>query len=507
MRLPTGIVVGLACFAAQPAPAQHQHEHSAPASGEQLGTIEFRNSGNAAAQAPFLRGVKLLHNFQYEDAIEAFQQAEKADPGFVLAYWGEAMAHNYTLWSEQHYDEARKVLAKLGPTPEARAAKARTAREREWLATVETLYGPGTKFDRDVAFSDRMDALAKAYPDDVEAQVFAALAMLGRSHGTRNVAQYEAAGARLEPLFKKYPHHPGIAHYLIHSYDDPAHAEKGLAAARVYDSLAPDSPHAQHMTSHIFLSRGMWPEVERANVRARQAIERRVGKPLPAAACGHGGIWLVYARLQQAEPVDANIGECGTAAAELISTDKDMTAVGGIEGASASHADMRVREGIETGRWAQPLALPAGKLGYARFIYAYGDVLKARHDAPAAARALADMRAAHAVLVRDYRKENPDDDQLLPWVDLILAEAEAVDMLAAGKRAEGMKALEAVAARESALPAIFGPPIMQKPSWELLGDELLASGNKAEAAAAYRQSLKLQPGRRLSLAGLAKATS
>ena len=507
MRLRIGIVVGLACFTAQPALAQHQHEHSAPALGEQLGTIEFPNGGNAVAQAPFLRGVKLLHNFQYEDAITAFQQAEQADPGFVLAYWGEAMAHNYTLWSEQHLDEARKVLGKLGPTPEARAAKAKTERERAWLATVETLYGSGTKFERDIAFADRMDALAKAYPDDVEAQVFAALATLGRSHGTRNIAQYEAAGARLEPLFKKYPQHPGIAHYLIHSYDDPDHAEKGLAAARVYDVLAPDSPHAQHMTSHIFLSRGMWPEVEQANIRARAAAERRAGKPLPMAACGHGGIWLVYARLQQAKPVDANIKECATAAAAILATSKNLTTIGGVEDLSGAHADMRVRQGIETGQWVQPLTLPEGKLAYARFIYSYGDVLKARYDAGAAARALANMRAAHAVLVSDYRKENPDDDQLMPWADLILAEAEAMNMLAAGKRAEGMKALEAVAQRESALPAIFGPPIMQKPSWELLGDELAASGNKAQAAAAYRESLKLQPGRRLSVAGLAKATS
>ena len=506
MRLRIGIVVGLACFAAQPALSQHQHEHSAPAIGDQLGTIGFPNSGNAAAQASFLRGVKLLHNFQYEDAITAFQQAQQADTDFVLAYWGEAMAHNYTLWSEQHFDEARKVLAKLGPTPEARAAKAKTERERAWLATAEVLYGSGTKFERDVAFADRMDALAKVYPDDVEAQVFAALATLGRSHGTRNVAQYEAAGARLEPLFRKYPQHPGIAHYLIHSYDDPDHAEKGLAAARVYDALAPDSPHAQHMTSHIFLSRGMWPEVEQANIRARAAAERRAGKPLPMAACGHGGIWLVYARLQQAKPVDANINECATAAAALIVTGKNLTAVGGIEGAAGAHADMRARQGIETGQWVQPLTLPAGKLAYVRFIYSYGDVLKARHDAVASARALADMRAAHAILVSDYRKENPDDDQLMPWADLILAEAEAVNLLAAGKQVEGLKALEAVARRESALPTIFGPPIMQKPSWELLGDELAASGDKAVAVRAYNESLKLQPGRRLSVAGLDRAS-
>ena len=145
-----------------PAPAQ-VHDHGAPpGTSASLGELSFPNSGNAAAQAPFIRGVKLLHNFQYEQAIEAFQQAQKADPGFAMAYWGEAMAHNYTLWAEQHYDAARAALAKLAPTPEQRAAKARTQRERDYLAAVETLYGPGTKFDRDVSFSDMMDALAKA---------------------------------------------------------------------------------------------------------------------------------------------------------------------------------------------------------------------------------------------------------------------------------------------------------------------------------------------------------
>lgn len=490
-----------------PAPAQ-VHDHGAPpGTSASLGELSFPNSGNAAAQAPFIRGVKLLHNFQYEQAIEAFQQAQKADRGFAMAYWGEAMAHNYTLWAEQHYDAARAALAKLAPTPEQRAAKAHTQRERDYLAAVETLYGPGTKFDRDVAFADKMDALAKAYPNDVEATAFAALATLGRSHGQRDIANYERAGAMLEPLFGKYPNHPGIAHYIIHSYDDPDHAAKGLAAARVYDRLAPDSPHAQHMTSHIFLSLGMWPEVEKANRQARAAAERTTGKSFPIMACGHGGIWLTYARLQQGLPVDDQIAECRAGIETVLAKRTDFTAVGDIEGGYGSDADMRVRRGIETGQWIAPLNLPEGKLNYPRFVYAYGDVLAARKDGAAAAKALAAMRAAHAVLVTDYRKESPDDEQLMPWADLMLSQAEAVAALASGKQGEGMAMLRKVAERESALPALFGPPILQKPSWELLGDELLTIGDRAGAAAAYRQSLKLQPGRRLSVAGLKSASS
>ncbi|HET6492938.1 MAG TPA: hypothetical protein VFG44_08190, partial [Burkholderiales bacterium] len=216
--------------------------------GDKLGDLTFPNSGNQAAQAPFLRGVKLLHNFQYEGAITAFQDAQKADPDFALAYWGEAMAHNYTLWAEQHADEARKILAKLGPTPKARAAKAKTDREKMWLSAVEALYGTGTKYERDEDYADKMDALHAAYPDDTEALVFDALATMGRSHGTRDTKAYLRAAAMLEPVFKANPHHPGATHYLIHAYDEPAYAERGLPMARVYNKIAPDSAHAQHMT-------------------------------------------------------------------------------------------------------------------------------------------------------------------------------------------------------------------------------------------------------------------
>ena len=509
MKVTPWLLLATAMIAApssgQPA---HQHQSATPAppqTANQLGQIDFPNSGKLAAQSDFLRGVKLLHNFQYEDAVVAFQAAEKSDPDFVLAYWGEAMAHNYSLWAEQQYDAGRAALAKLAPTPAQRAAKAKTPRERDYLAAVEAMYGEGSKFERDIAFADRMDALAKAYPSDIEAQAFDALATLGRTHGTRDTANYEKAGAMLEPLFKIYPNHPGITHYLIHSYDDPDHAERGLAAARVYDKLAPDSAHAQHMTSHIFLALGMWPEVEQANLQARAAVERSAGKPVPMTACGHGGIWLVYARLQQGLPVEDQIAECRQAATTVLATNESPI-VGYGEGASGSMADMIVRRGIETGKWDQPLTLPDGKLNLARFVFAYGDLLAARTDQMAAAGALDRMRAAHGILTTDYRKEFPDDDQTIPWMDLMLAQADGLMLMVAGRSAEGIEALEAVAKRESALPPLFGPPIILKPTWELLGDERLAVDDKAGAAMAYRESLKLQPGRRLSLAGLARAT-
>ncbi|MEA3081170.1 MAG: hypothetical protein QOD54_838, partial [Sphingomonadales bacterium] len=373
------MVPGLAAAQTPDRPQSDHHEMA----GDRLGEIVFPNSGNKAAQAPFLRGVKLLHSFEYVDAVDSFQEAQKADPGFALAYWGEAMAHNYTLWSEQHTDRARAIMMKLRPTPVARAAKAKAPREKMYMAAVEALYGPGTKFERDGLYADRMDALAKAYPRDVEAQAFDALATLGRSHGTRNEANYLKSGAILERLFPTHRNHPGVVHYMIHSYDDPAHARLGLKAARLYDKIAPESPHALHMTSHIFLALGMWPETIAANQRA----QRRAMEMMPAHAdrmgCGHGANWLVYAKLQAGEDPAADIDRCRRVALDPVALAKDKTVIGGEEEDVGSLADMLVRRGVETGQWPDAVVMPAGHFENARFTLAYGRLLAARHDAVA----------------------------------------------------------------------------------------------------------------------------
>lgn len=474
--------------------------------GDKLGEIDFPNSGNAAAQAPFIRGVKLLHNFEYPQAVESFQDAEKADPNFALAYWGEAMAHNYTLWANQQTDDARAALAKLAPTREARAAKAKTDRERRWLDAVETLYGPGTKFERDVAYADKMDALAAAYPNDVEAQVFDALATLGRSHGTRNQANYLKSAAILEKLFPTHQHHPGVVHYMIHSYDDPAHAELGLKAARLYDKIAPESPHALHMTSHIFLALGMWPETTAANQRAMARMMEMMPGHADRMGCGHGSNWLVYAELQMDQDPSADIERCRKTALAPAAIAHEHSVIGSDEEGAGSLADMLVRRGVETGKWPASVNLPAGHFEMARFTLAYGQALAARRDAAAARAALATMRGSRQRIAAALPKEMPDEDQLLPWLDRAIAQADAVADLAASKRALGLTKLRKAAEAEQALPVVFGPPMVAELGWELLGNELLADGKKAEAAAAFRHALQMAPGRRIATAGLKAAT-
>jgi hypothetical protein len=258
---------------------------------EGVGVVSFANSGAPAAQQNFLSGLAQLHNFEYVAAAEYFRKAQGTDPGFAMAYWGEAMTYNHPVWMEQDAPAARAVLHRLGSTADARLARAKTDREKDYLRAVEILYGDGEKKTRDRAYADAMMELHRKYPEDVEATAFAALALLGTSHDGRNFATSMRAAALLEPLFPTHPKHPGIAHYLIHSYDDPVHAPLGLRAAREYSTIAPSAAHARHMCSHIFVAMGMWDDVVEANEAAVKITGvLRAAKPSPLA-CGHYPFW------------------------------------------------------------------------------------------------------------------------------------------------------------------------------------------------------------------------
>src|SRR5437763_8307869 len=218
---------------------------------QRLGTIDFPTSGPAAAQSAFIRGVLLLHSFEYQDAARAFREAQRLDSGFALAYWGEALTYTHPLWNEQDRNAARAALQRLGPTAAARRSKAPTPREQAYLDAVEILYGEGAKSERDTAYSAAMGRLVNQFPADREAKVFYALSLLGLNQGVRDTATYMRAAAIVEPVFQANPNHPRAAHVLIHAYDDPIHASLGLAAARADSRIAPDAAHAVHITTHI----------------------------------------------------------------------------------------------------------------------------------------------------------------------------------------------------------------------------------------------------------------
>jgi len=480
---------------AAPAMAQH-HQHQS-----NLGVV----TGPAHSSA-YAEGLYLLHNFEYDRAAAAFRRAQAADPASVMAYWGEAMTYNHPLWAFQDAAGGRAALARLGSSPEARLAKARNDREAAWLGAVEALYGEGDKLSRDRAYHAKMMALHQADPSDIEARSFAALATLGLANEGRDTAIYMRAAAMLEEVYPKHPDHPGVLHYLIHSYDDPAHAPLGARAARRYAKVAPDAGHAQHMVSHIYLALGDWKSVEATNLQAIKVVNaQRAAVGRPPVSCGHYNEWLAYALDQQGKDSQSLIDQCRSEAMAEISANDGKFLLGAERSPFNSWARIAVRHGVDTGRWPDFNAVPAGQgnlLG--RFELAYGRLVAARNDTAGAEAALADLRRYRERIAAAMPQERPDDHESPAWLDRAVAQGEAIAALARGDRDQGMQLLVAAAAAEAVLPQPFGPPILAKPSAELLGDEYRMAGLKAEAADAYRRGLAMMPMRRLSLAGLEK---
>jgi len=471
---------------------------------------QHEGHGGEAARAvpsganPYARGLYLLHNFEYPTAAAAFRDAQKADPANVMAYWGEAMTYNHPLWSEQDAASARAVLARLGSDPAARRAKARSARESAWLDAVEALYGTGAKVERDAAYHERMKALFDADPSDIDARTFYALATLGLASSGRDTALYMKSAALLEEALPAHPDHPGLLHYMIHSYDDPVHAPLGERAAARYAKVAPDAGHAQHMISHIYLALGRWDEVERANVIADKVVDaQRAANGQPPTSCGHYNEWLAYALDQQGKDSRPLVEACTAQAIAAASKGEDTSALGVLRNPFNNWANMAVRHGVDTGKWpAADLSAVRDQALMGRFTLAYGRALSSRKDAAAASAAVDQMKAMRAQIVKAMPTEWPDDHETAPWLDRAVAQGEAVVALARGEKDLGIELLQAAANAEAALPVPFGPPVLAKPSAELLGDELLAAGRKADAADAYRQALAAAPNRRRSVEGL-----
>src|SRR5438045_1201956 len=288
------------------------------------GEVAFANSGPGEAQADFLHGLAQLHNFEYDDAAEHFRKAQQIAPDFAMAFWGEAMTKNHALWHEEDVAAARLILKRLGLTPEARLAKALTEREKLYLQSIEVLFGEGTKEERDRRYESVLAELHRKFPEDVDAASFYALGILGTAEHGRDFATYMRAAAVLEEVFPQHPRHPGVVHYLIHSYDDSIHAPLGLRAARIYAKIAPEAGHAQHMTSHIFLALGMWDDEVKANetaIAVGNRLRQKAGRP--PGMCGHYNEWLEYGYMQQGRVADARrvLAGCRQAAERAIASD------------------------------------------------------------------------------------------------------------------------------------------------------------------------------------------
>src|SRR5262245_18274830 len=246
----------------------------AQAPAVEFGTINFPTSAKPAAQGPFLIGVKALYNFEFDIAAEQFQAAQKADPAFALGYWGEAMSFNHPLWAQQDLSSARKVLERLAPTAAGRAAKAPAGKERELIEAEDVLFGAGDKLARDIAYSQSLERMHAKYPADDEIAIMYALSLLGTARpGVKSTRVSMQAASIAQDVFQRHPQHPGAAHFIIHSFDDPDHAILSLPAARAYSKIAPAAAHALHMPSHIFVQLGMWDDVIASNIVAYKAAD------------------------------------------------------------------------------------------------------------------------------------------------------------------------------------------------------------------------------------------
>ena len=483
-----------------------------------LGTATFPTSTHsAAAQSEFMRGLLLLHLFEYPDAAKSFVAAETADPGFAMAYWGEAMTFNHGVWNEVDVSAGQTALAKFGATPEERSRRIADPRERAYMSAVEILYcGKSDKHERDAQYATAMEQLAVAYPKDDEAQLFYALALLGKSEGVRDVPTYLKAAEIAKIVFARNPDHPGAAHYWIHGMDDPQHAAGALEAARALSKIAPDAGHAQHMCSHIFMALGMWDEVVQANVAAMSVVNRqRAAAGKHPGHCGHYNYWLEYGYLEQgrfgeAEKVvagcRAEAAEAGMAARARGTVDPDNASV-------SSFAVMRNRYIIDTGRWNGEVAGWSVDLGGAQmpeFSYVFGTGFAAAElgDVAAARKSLASLGQLLAQLpaLFDHEGLSADDpDRRVPEIQK--AQIEAVTLSAEGHGDQALAILQQAVASGKDLPYAFGPPYPGNPSEELLGELLLKANKAPQAREAFAASLKRAPRRAESLLGLARAES
>ena len=484
--------LALACALAAPAVAQTMagmeemhHDHAAP---ERLGAVNFPVSCKPAVAASFNRAVALLHSFAYNAAEKAFADVAARDPGCAMAQWGVAMTHYHQLWDTPVGEGLRAGAA---ASAKASAIGGGTARERGYIAALAVYFANAdtvSAADRARHYADAMGEMARANPDDAEAQVFYALALIATAPPTdRSHANQKKAAAILEPIYRRQPQHPGLAHYLIHAYDSAELAPKGLAAARAYAKIAPDAPHALHMPSHIFTRMGLWDDSIASNLDARAAAraEGDAGEEL------HAMDYLVYAYLQrgrnaEAAKVAADIGTMQGLRPALFKVGYAATA-------------MPVRVAVEQHDWAaaaqlQPLSGIQPQV--AAILYWARALGHARGTPPTSADAdIEALRGCVAAL------RAAGDSYATTQAHALLLEAEGWRSAANGEAAGAVASLRAAADEEETLEKLPVTPGPVVPAREELGELLLQLGRPAEALQAFQASLVQAPGRRGSLVG------
>jgi hypothetical protein len=468
---------------------------AAQPAGEKLGTVHFPVSCTASAQGEFLRGVAALHSFWFDTSAKAFAAAAAADPTCAMAHWGTAM----TLLGNPLANPPRPKALQDGwiAVQKARAAGARTPREGDYVEAIALFYKDTDTVEhrtRALAYAKAMEQLAARYPDDREAAIFYALALNVTLVPTdKTYANQLKAAAVLEKVFAEQPNHPGVAHYLIHSYDFPSLAHKGLNAARRYAAIAPSAPHALHMPSHIFTRLGYWGESVSSN-RASAAVATNHGNWL------HAMDYMAYGYLQMAQDGEAKRALEAVHALGLPNNE--------YIGSAYALAAVPARYALERRQWSEAAALtlhprdfPWQRWQMAEAVNAYARGLGAARSGDAAgarreAERLSALRDSLATARQGYWAEQADIQRhaVLAWA--ARAEGKAEECLALMRKAVELEG------RTEKHPVTPGPIV---PPRELLGDMLLDMGQRAEALAVFEASMKGEPDRFHSVAGAARA--
>ena len=496
--------LALICFAVVGVGAmpigQEQHQHPP---GGKLGTVHFQTSCNAAAQTEFDRAMAYMHSFEFGPAIAGFSATLKADASCAIATWGLAMAR----WTNPFVATIRppaQVQQGLDAIRQGEQIGAKSERERAYLAAAAKLYIDGATVDqrtRLLAYEKAMSELAAKYPDDREATIFWALSLAASALPTdKTYTNQLKAGAILEKLYPEQPNHPGITHYIIHSYDVPALAAKAIDAAHRYAGIAPDAPHALHMPAHTFTRVGAWQESidsNRASAEAARKINSRAEQL-------HAMDYMTYAYLQTGQ--DRAVQALIKTLPEIVANFDPKAVIGAAPGSAGifALATIPARWALERRDWAGAAALtvPApSSVPYADAVTHF-------------ARALGGARTGKLEIARESIAVLQQlSDQLIKAKEAYWGEQVAIQhdgaaaflLLAEGKHAEAVTAMRAAAAREDATDKNAVTPGPIAPARELLGEMLLELKQPAAALAEFQTTLKKEPNRFRAVYGAGRA--
>jgi hypothetical protein len=475
----------------------HEAQDPAGIAAERLGTIHFPVSCNAAAQRAFDRAMALYHSFYWREVKKAFDAVLEADPNCRMAYWGHALAllDNPFIWPPK----AKSLSEGMAMIEKALAANPDTQREADYIAALESFYRDHEQVDhrtRADAYVRAMGELAQRYPDDVEASVLYALALSATfDPADKTYARQLQAAAILEPMFERYPEHPGVAHYLIHSYDYPAIAHRGVPAAQRYAQVAERAPHALHMPSHIFTRLGHWQDSIATNIASANASADLRGRL-------HAWDYLTYAYLQVAQDADAQrIVEEVAALREV--KDENLGAAYGL-------AAIPMRAALERGRWEEAarieLSPPEPDFAWQRFPNA--EAVNAFGRGLGAARSGDTTGAREQIKRLGSLRQAMIEARQAYWADQALIQSEVIEAWVAhaeGRTGEALQRLRAAADHEDATEKNVVTPGPLAPARESLGEMLMELARPGDALVEFEAVTVKEPNRFRALYGAARA--